>query len=122
MVTALDQPADRIAGLQAGADDFLTKPVDDVSMFARVRSLVRMKGMFEELRMREETRRNLGLLDADAVGVESNPTGAILLVDDRPDIDVWINMLRSRGHQVTGIAGLMRPLSMRRQIRVMPSS
>ena len=105
MVTALDQPADRIAGLQAGADDFLTKPVDDVSMFARVRSLVRMKGMFEELRMREETRRNLGLLDAEEVGVESNPTGAILLVDDRPDIDVWINMLRSRGHQVTGIAG-----------------
>src|SRR5579864_9373199 len=65
MVTALDQPADRIAGLEAGADDFLTKPVDDVSMFARVRSLVRMKGMFEELRMREETRRNLGLFDPD---------------------------------------------------------
>src|SRR5579872_6615651 len=42
MVTALDQPADRIAGLDAGADDFLTKPVDDLSMFARVRSLVRM--------------------------------------------------------------------------------
>src|SRR5579862_2782206 len=58
MVTALDQSSDRVAGLEAGADDFLTKPVDDVSMFARVRSLVRMKGMFEELQMREETRRN----------------------------------------------------------------
>jgi two-component system cell cycle response regulator len=102
MVTALDQPADRIAGLHAGADDFLTKPVDDVSMFARVRSLVRMKGMFEELRMREETRRNLGLVDAE-VGFDSNPTGAILLVDDRPDLDLWINMLRSLGHRVTGI-------------------
>jgi two-component system cell cycle response regulator len=103
MVTALDQPADRIAGLHAGADDFLTKPVDDVSMFARVRSLVRMKGMFEELRMREETRRNLGLFDAEAIGFESNPTGAILLVDDRPDLDLWMNMLRSQGHLVTAI-------------------
>src|SRR5438270_9832739 len=56
MVTALDQPADRLAGLHAGADDFLTKPVDDVSMFARVRSLVRMKCMIEEFRVLEGTR------------------------------------------------------------------
>ncbi len=41
MVTALDQPSDRVAGLDAGADDFLTKPVDDAALFARVRSLVR---------------------------------------------------------------------------------
>src|SRR5216683_5374279 len=32
MVTALDQPTDRVAGLDAGADDFLTKPVDDMSL------------------------------------------------------------------------------------------
>ena len=38
MVTALDQPSDRVAGLEAGADDFLTKPVDDAALFARVRS------------------------------------------------------------------------------------
>ncbi len=37
MVTALDQPSDRVAGLEAGADDFLTKPVDDSALFARVR-------------------------------------------------------------------------------------
>ena len=42
MVTALDQPSDRVAGLEAGADDFLTKPVDDAALFARVRSLVRL--------------------------------------------------------------------------------
>src|SRR6185503_7183043 len=38
MVTALDQPSDRVKGLQAGADDFLTKPVSDVALIARVRS------------------------------------------------------------------------------------
>jgi len=38
MVTALNDQTDRVQGLQAGADDFLTKPVDDVALFARVRS------------------------------------------------------------------------------------
>ena len=46
--------ADRVKGLQAGADDFLTKPVNDVALFARVRSLVRLKRMMEEWRLREE--------------------------------------------------------------------
>lgn len=53
LVTALDQPEDRVKGLQAGADDFLTKPLDDVSLYARVRSLVRLKMTVDELRVRE---------------------------------------------------------------------
>src|SRR5262245_42936139 len=43
MVTALDQPTDRVRGLEAGADDFLTKPVSDLALPPRVRSLVRLK-------------------------------------------------------------------------------
>src|SRR5271154_6204911 len=54
MVTALSDIADRLRGLAAGADDFLTKPVNDIALFARVRSLVRLKRMMEELRLREE--------------------------------------------------------------------
>src|SRR5690606_25519194 len=45
MITALDQPSDRVKGLSAGADDFLTKPVDDVQLMARVKSLVRLKAL-----------------------------------------------------------------------------
>src|SRR5499427_3454231 len=54
MVTALSDVANRLHGLEVGADDFLTKPVNDVALFARVRSLVRLKRMMEELRVREE--------------------------------------------------------------------
>src|SRR5882672_1534923 len=54
MVTALSDAADRLTGLEAGADDFLTKPVNDIALFARVRSLVRLKRMMEELQLREE--------------------------------------------------------------------
>lgn len=54
MVTALDQRDDRVKGLRAGADDFLTKPVDDVALFARVRSLLRLKQVMDELRLRDQ--------------------------------------------------------------------
>ncbi|MGH6980414.1 MAG: response regulator, partial [Stellaceae bacterium] len=54
MVTALSDVSDRVKGLEAGADDFLTKPVNDVALFARVRSLVRLRRMMEEWHHREE--------------------------------------------------------------------
>src|SRR5438045_1954537 len=60
MVTALSDIADRLRGLEAGADDFLTKPVNDIALFARVRSLVRLKRMLEEPRPREEVCRQFG--------------------------------------------------------------
>src|SRR5690348_8988101 len=85
MVTALDQTSDRVAGLDAGADDFLTKPVDDAALFARVRSLVRLKIMTDELRMREATGSGMGLADPAATLSESAPSGKILLIEDRPD-------------------------------------
>jgi len=60
MVTALSDVADRVRGLESGADDFLSKPVNDVALFARVRSLVRLKMMMDELRVRQETSGQLG--------------------------------------------------------------
>ncbi len=61
MITALEHSGDRIRGLEAGADDFLSKPVDDLALFARLRSLMRMKLMVDELRLRDETSAILGL-------------------------------------------------------------
>jgi two-component system cell cycle response regulator len=89
MVTALDQPSDRVMGLEAGADDFLTKPVDDAALFARVRSLVRLKMMTDELRMRESTGHSMGLVDPADTLSEAEPTGRILIVEDRPESVAW---------------------------------
>jgi len=85
ITTALDQTSDRIEGLSAGADDFLTKPIDDAALLARVRSLVRLKMMTDELRMREATGSSMGLLDPAETFSEAFPTGRILLVEDRPE-------------------------------------
>jgi two-component system, cell cycle response regulator len=61
MVTALDQAADRVRGLEVGADDFLTKPANDLQLMTRVKSLVRLKMLTDELRMRASTTRNIGI-------------------------------------------------------------
>ncbi len=47
LVTALDSTDDRVKGIEAGADDFLTKPVDMHELLARVRSLLRIHELFE---------------------------------------------------------------------------
>ncbi|RMF08086.1 MAG: PleD family two-component system response regulator [Alphaproteobacteria bacterium] len=84
MVTALDQQEDRVTGLEAGADDFLTKPVHDIALLARVRSLVRLKMLTDELRMREATGQMLGGNDMVAIDISSEVTDArILVVDDQ---------------------------------------
>ena len=61
LMTKEDQPKQRIAGFEAGADDFLIKPVDELALFARMRSLARFRMLAEELRQREATSAELGL-------------------------------------------------------------
>src|ERR1700704_6493307 len=70
MVTALDSPADRVRGLEAGADDFLTKPVCDIVLIARVRSLTPLE---------------IGVQAPERSAIaDLGKGGRILLVDDRP--------------------------------------
>src|ERR1044071_2274008 len=81
MVTALSDAADRLRGLEAGADDFLTKPVNDIALFARVRSLVRLTRMMEEWRLRENV---CGRFAAgpNAEQTEDHSPARILLLED----------------------------------------
>jgi adenylate cyclase len=48
MVTALDPSQERLKGLEAGADDFLTKPINQPELLARVRSLLRIKELYDK--------------------------------------------------------------------------
>jgi two-component system cell cycle response regulator len=84
LVTALDQPADRVRGLEAGADDFLTKPIDEIALIARVRSLARLKVTVDELRNRATTTVALGMIAPFASpNVDDGKRGRIMIVDDR---------------------------------------
>lgn len=81
MVTALGEPGERLRGLEAGADDFLTKPVDYDTLMARVRSLVRLKRLLDEWRARGDTARALGL-STDGLLIPSVAGARVLVVDD----------------------------------------
>jgi two-component system, cell cycle response regulator len=101
MVTALDQPSDRVKGLESGADDFLTKPVSDVALIARVRSLSRLKMMTDELRMRAVTSREIGIESPEREALaEAGRNGHILMVDDRPELSDRIQSMLSGEHSV----------------------
>lgn len=80
MVTALDQREDRIRGLECGADDFLTKPIDDVTLFARVRSLLRLKEVLDELRYREGGA--LAGIVADPMDLDAQPATALVVTSE----------------------------------------
>jgi two-component system cell cycle response regulator len=101
MVTALDQPSDRVRGLDAGADDFLTKPVSDIALIARVRSLVRLKMVTDELRMRAVTSLEVGIRDPiNAAVADTGKNGKVLLVDDRASSYERIAAVLTAEHEV----------------------
>ncbi|GJE60377.1 PleD family two-component system response regulator [Methylobacterium trifolii] len=102
MVTALDQPSDRLKGLDAGADDFLTKPVDDTALFSRVRSLVRLKAVTDELRSRALASRDFGMGDPLALATaETGLNANILLVEDRRGAAERMAAALTQQHTVT---------------------
>ncbi len=117
MVTALSEASDRVRGLEAGADDFLTKPVDDLSLFARVKSLVRLKMMMDELQLRRRTREQFGVVEEGPTLAEEDTSAAsILIVDDYDPIARRLEAtLVGDGHRVEVVAdgehGLARATS-----------
>jgi two-component system cell cycle response regulator len=101
MVTALDQPSDRLKGLESGADDFLTKPVNEIALIARVRSLVRLKAVTDELRARAATSLDLGFADPMVeAAADSGLGGRVLVVEDRTGAAERIVSTLSQQHLV----------------------
>jgi len=100
MVTALDHPSDRVRGLEAGADDFLTKPVSEIALIARVRSLARLKMMTDELRMRAVTSKEIGVQFPGKDTADAGRHGRILVVDDRSSSYERITSMLASEHTV----------------------
>ncbi len=84
LLTALDRPADRVRGLDSGADDFLTKPIDEIALIARVRSLVRLKFSIDELLSRAAHSAEPGMIGlAGVLDLDASERGQILVVDEQ---------------------------------------
>jgi two-component system cell cycle response regulator len=99
MVTALSDVADRVRGLESGADDFLSKPVNDVALFARVRSLVRLKMMMDELRVRQETSGRLGAI-ASEFELADSPAKVLVVEKSRFTTQRLSDYLAEAEHEV----------------------
>jgi two-component system, cell cycle response regulator len=84
MVTALTDSTERVRGLEAGADDFLSKPVDNATLFARLRALLRVKQVQDAWRLRSDTARELGIDNTSDPAVSVQGARALILNAD-PD-------------------------------------
>lgn len=102
MVTALSEPSDRVAGLEAGADDFITKPINDTALFARVRSLVRIKVLIDELRLRDKSGSQLGMSASDfSLNLDVSGSKLMLIDDDVVQVRRIKEKLTAGGYDVT---------------------
>lgn len=72
MITAYGDIQHRVRSLEVGADDFLTKPINDTALFARVRSLLELKFLLDELNVREKTLGAFYLLPSTNTTIEDD--------------------------------------------------
>jgi putative two-component system response regulator len=108
MVTALGQVADRVRGLDVGADDFIVKPIERVELVARVRSLLRVKQLYDRLDDAQRTifalaraveaKDSLTEAHTERVGLNARRLGAAVgLGEDALDDLLWGGVIHDIG-------------------------
>jgi len=101
MVTALSDQEDRVKGLEAGAEDFITKPVDDFALHSRIEALMRYNSVARELRNREAKGVSVGALDASDEEQLSRPARIFIIDSNERAANRTASILRSAGHIAT---------------------
>ncbi|MFM7422336.1 MAG: response regulator, partial [Alphaproteobacteria bacterium] len=97
MVTSLNDQSERVRGLDAGADDFLVKPVDQATLFARLRALLRVKQVLDAWRLRAETVRDLGFEPPSAPPEDFEGAKVLLLSDNAAEAAALSSALAADG-------------------------
>ncbi|MES2711797.1 MAG: PleD family two-component system response regulator [Pseudomonadota bacterium] len=97
MVTALIDADERVRGLEAGADDFLSKPVSEATLLSRLRALLRVKQVTDAWRLRQNTARELGLEARPPLAIGLEGTRALLLRSDAEETALIGGMLAADG-------------------------
>lgn len=103
LITALQGTEDKIKGLEAGAEDFLSKPVNTVELLARINSMLRLKRYGEQLanRMQSEEQIIGGRTNSSQLEARENCEGNILLVEDNEkDINLIKGHLRDQSYEI----------------------
>ncbi len=114
MVTALTDISDRVRGLEAGADDFLSKPVNDLALMSRVRSLIRLKMTADEWMLREETAHQFGAATQEInMGDVDTSAAEILLVEgSASEAQRLVESLQRDKHKVTVVPNGTRAMEL----------
>jgi two-component system cell cycle response regulator len=103
MVTALTDSTERVRGLEVGADDFLSKPVDDATLFARLRALLRVKQVQDAWRLRAETAKDLGLESAAEPAISVTGARALIMADIPEEMEVVRAALQADALNITAV-------------------
>ena len=95
MQTALDSTESKVEGLEAGADDYITKPIEFAELKARVRSMLRIKRLQEELEERERQ-----LLEANERLRHMSRTDGLTGLENRRSIERQLDMMFAHGQRL----------------------
>ncbi|MEM7766577.1 MAG: PleD family two-component system response regulator [Pseudomonadota bacterium] len=100
MVTALSDSEHRVQGLEAGAEDFLTKPIDEIALSSRIEALSRYNTVAEELRQRQASGAAVGAFDEQETIELGRPVRVFVLDELTRRANRTADILRSAGHTV----------------------
>jgi two-component system, cell cycle response regulator len=96
MQTALDSTESKVEGLEAGADDYITKPIEFAELKARVRSMLRIKRLQEELEERERQ-----LLEANERLRHMSRTDGLTGLENRRSIERQLEKMYAHGERLS---------------------